>query len=136
LTYLGLFAGVNTCEIVWECRESLWKQLTTCLLTFISYSESWVTCRLSSSGDYSFELTRWVCNWLELVDEYRMLLEMDWEVWICHSFCESNLCAEALANLACEVGTNLIIYERCPLQIRSLYLSDYIGVSTPRLVRC
>jgi len=62
-------------------------------------------------------------------------LELNWEVWICHTFREANSCADALVNLACDGGFSLIIYERCPVQISLYLLVDYAGVSTPRLIR-
>jgi ribonuclease HI len=69
-----------------------------------------------------------------LVQNIRRLLELDWEVKICHSYREANFCADALANLACDGGFTMILYEQCPAQVRSIYLADVVGVYTPRLV--
>jgi len=69
-----------------------------------------------------------------LLTNIRSLLELNWEVRICHTFREANPCADALANLACD-GFSLIIYEQCPVQMRLCFLDDYVGVATPRLIK-
>ena len=69
-----------------------------------------------------------------LVQNIRRLLELDWEVKICHSYREANYCADALANLACDGGFTMISYEQCPAQVNSIYLADVVGAYTPRLV--
>jgi len=63
------------------------------------------------------------------------LLEMDWEVTVCHSYHEANKCVDALANMGCDGGEFLIIYEHCPTHVRHLLLADIVGVSTPRLIK-
>jgi hypothetical protein len=60
---------------------------------------------------------------------------MNWEVQICHSYREANVCANALANIACDGGFTLMLYEHCPAQISVLFLVDLTGVYTLRIVR-
>jgi ribonuclease HI len=70
-----------------------------------------------------------------LLHNIRRLIDQDWEVQVRHSFREANACADALANMACDSGFSLTLYEQCPAQIRSLYVADFVGISTPRLVK-
>jgi len=72
---------------------------------------------------------------LSLLTNIRSLLELNWEVHICHNFREANSCADALANLACDGGSSLIIYEQCHVQMRLCFLVDYVGVATPRSIK-
>jgi hypothetical protein len=46
------------------------------------------------------------------------LLELDWEVKIAHAYCESNKCADALANIGCQLGQKIVFYEECSPQMR------------------
>jgi len=72
---------------------------------------------------------------LSLFTNIRSLLELNWEVRICHTFREANSCADALANSACNGGSSLIIYEQCPVQMRLCFLADYVGVATHRVIK-
>ncbi|GAU44140.1 hypothetical protein TSUD_188010 [Trifolium subterraneum] len=49
-----------------------------------------------------------------LVLNIRKLLELDWEVIIAHAYRETNKCADALANVGCQLNRTLIFYEDCP----------------------
>jgi len=69
-----------------------------------------------------------------LVQNIERLLKLDWEVKICHSYKEANSCADALANLVCDGGFTMILYEQCPTQVSLFYLADVVGTYTPRLV--
>jgi len=62
------------------------------------------------------------------------LLEMEWEIKICHLHREANCCADALANMSCDSDDALQVFELCLSQISHLIFVDVIGVSTPRLV--
>jgi len=72
---------------------------------------------------------------LSLLTNIRSLLELNWEVRICHIFREANFCADTLANLACDGGSSLIIYEQCLVQMRLCVLADYVGLATSHLIK-
>ncbi|KAK2422059.1 Polynucleotidyl transferase, ribonuclease H superfamily protein [Trifolium repens] len=74
-----------------------------------------------------------VVGW-RLIHEIRRLLAMDWEVKICHSYREANACADALANLGCDHGPGLHVYNQCPPRVSSLLLADVMGITTPRII--
>lgn len=59
---------------------------------------------------------------------------MNWEVWIC-SYREVNVCAHALADIACDKGFTLMLDEHYLAQISMLFLADLTGVYTSRIVR-
>jgi hypothetical protein len=59
---------------------------------------------------------------------------LDWDVRICHTYREANLCADALAQIGCDLGNSMMYYESCPTQIRHLVTADAAGASVPRLV--
>jgi len=69
-----------------------------------------------------------------LVKNIRRLLELDWEVKICHSYREANSCAYTSVNLVCDGGFTMILYEQCSARVSSSYLADVVGAYTPRLV--
>jgi ribonuclease HI len=69
-----------------------------------------------------------------MVKRIRRLLEMDWEVHISHSYREANQCADALANMGCELSCNIVFFDACPSKIRHLFLADSWGHRTPRLI--
>jgi len=62
------------------------------------------------------------------------LLHMDCEVVVCHSYRETNRCADALADLGCSLHTNICFYESCPTQFSHLVIADALGVFVPRLI--
>jgi hypothetical protein len=66
--------------------------------------------------------------------EIRRLLALDWEVKVCHSYCEANVCADALANMGCEHSPGLRLYDHCPSRLRSLVLADAMGIATPKII--
>ncbi|GAU42972.1 hypothetical protein TSUD_188450 [Trifolium subterraneum] len=74
-----------------------------------------------------------VVGW-RIIQEIRRLLALDWDVKICHSYREANACADALANLGCDHGPGLRVYEQCPPKISSLLLADVMGITTPRVI--
>jgi hypothetical protein len=61
---------------------------------------------------------------------------MDWEVQICHSYRESNTCADALANLnlVCDHEPGMRVYDQCPARLSLLLLADVMGITTPRVI--
>jgi len=61
------------------------------------------------------------------------LLEMEWEIKICHFYWEGNCCADALANMSCD-SEDALGLELCPSLISHLIFVDVIGVSTPCLL--
>jgi ribonuclease HI len=69
-----------------------------------------------------------------LVVKIRHLLQMDCEVVVCHSYRETNQCADALADLGCSLHTNICFYESCPTQFSHLIVADALGVSVPRFI--
>jgi ribonuclease HI len=74
-----------------------------------------------------------IIGW-RLIKEIRRLLALDWEVKVCHSYREANVCADALANMGCEHGPGLRLYDHCPSRLRSLVLADAMGIATPRSI--
>lgn len=75
-------------------------------------------------------------QWIEygLNERFHSLLEVEWEIKICHLYREANLCEDALANMSFDSEDTLQVFELCPSQISHLISVDVIGVSTPRLV--
>lgn len=69
-----------------------------------------------------------------LVGQIRKLLSAEWEVRICHVYREANRSADALANLGCLDGPQLMFYEHPLVQVAQLLLLDVMGVSTPRTI--
>jgi len=70
-----------------------------------------------------------------LLHNIRRLIDQDWEVQVCRFFREVNACAYAMENMTCEKDFSLILYEQYPAQIKSLYLRDFVGISTPHFVK-
>ncbi|MCI74087.1 ethylene responsive transcription factor 1b, partial [Trifolium medium] len=52
----------------------------------------------------------------------------------CHSYREANACADTLANMGCEHGPGLRLYDQCPPRLSSLVLADVMGIATPRII--
>ncbi|PNX54347.1 ribonuclease H [Trifolium pratense] len=61
-----------------------------------------------------------VVGW-RIIQEIKRLLAMDWEVKICHSYRESNACADLLANLRCDDEPGMRVYEQCPASLIHYY---------------
>ena len=59
-----------------------------------------------------------------LCQKIRRFLQLEWEVKVCHTYREANLCVDALAKLGCSLGSTLICNESCPTQISHLLLVD------------
>jgi ribonuclease HI len=74
-----------------------------------------------------------VVGW-RLVQEIRRLMALDWEIKVCHSYREANVCADALANMGCDHDPGLQIYNLCPSSLRPLLVADSMGISTPRII--
>jgi len=62
------------------------------------------------------------------------LLTLEWEIKVCHSYREANACADALANMGCNHGLGLQVYEVCPARFNLLMLADVMGIATPGVV--
>jgi hypothetical protein len=63
-----------------------------------------------------------------------MLLALDWEIKVCHSYREANVCADALANMGCEHGPGIRLYDHCHSRLSLFLLADAIGIITPRVI--
>jgi hypothetical protein len=74
-----------------------------------------------------------VVEW-RLVQEIRRLLALDWDIEVCHSYCEANACADTLANMGCEHGPGIRLNEHCSSRLSSLLLDDTMGITTPRVI--
>jgi ribonuclease HI len=74
-----------------------------------------------------------VLGW-RLIQEIRHLLSLDWEILVCHSYREANACADALANMGCDHGPELRVYDQCPASLISLLQADVMGITTPRVI--
>jgi hypothetical protein len=53
-----------------------------------------------------------VSGW-RLIQEIWRFLSLDWEILVCHSYREANVCADALANMGCDHGSELRVYDQC-----------------------
>jgi hypothetical protein len=75
-------------------------------------------------------------NLYYLCPKYKILLmmELDWQVEISHTYREANKCADASANIDCSTGYDIMYYESCPSQISELYLADSLGITAHRLI--
>ncbi|GAU29740.1 hypothetical protein TSUD_392290 [Trifolium subterraneum] len=73
-----------------------------------------------------------VVGW-RIIQEIRRLFALDWDVKICHSYRETNVCVDALANLGCDHGPGLRVYEQYPPRVSSSLLADVMGITTPRV---
>ncbi|MCH81999.1 putative non-LTR retroelement reverse transcriptase, partial [Trifolium medium] len=69
-----------------------------------------------------------------LVWKIRRLMELDWEVVMHHAYRESNKCADALANLGCDMESTSFVYENCPSYLSELFLADLVWINTPRVI--
>jgi hypothetical protein len=65
-----------------------------------------------------------------LVKGIHRLLALDWEVHISHLYREANQCADALANMGCELSCNIVYFDVCQNRIKHLFVSDSLGHST------
>jgi hypothetical protein len=75
-----------------------------------------------------------IVGW-RLIREIRQLLALDWEIRICHIYCEANACANTLANMGCDQEPGLHVYEQqCPASLSSLLLMDVMDIATSRVI--
>jgi hypothetical protein len=86
---------------------------------------------LRSSNSF---LNQIIINCWRLIQEIRQLLSLDWEIIVCHSYRKANACADALANMGCEHGPELRVYDQCPASLISLLQADVMGITTPRVI--
>ncbi|MCI22363.1 hypothetical protein A2U01_0043539, partial [Trifolium medium] len=42
--------------------------------------------------------------------------------------------ADALANMGCDHGPRIRLYEQCPARLRTLLLADIMGITTPKVI--
>jgi hypothetical protein len=56
----------------------------------------------------------------------------DWKVVVYHVYGESNQCADALANVGCNMFTDVSFFDSCPHEISHLLTADSLGISIPR----
>ena len=63
-----------------------------------------------------------------LVVKIRRLLEIEWEVVVHHSYQEANQCSEALINLECYLGYNMMVFETCSSQFNNLLATSVLGI--------
>ena len=67
-----------------------------------------------------------------LKDIFR-LLDLDWEVKVCHTLREGNRGADALANIGINFPIGLHLFENAPPEVHEIILQDVAGVSFGRL---
>jgi hypothetical protein len=48
---------------------------------------------------------------------------------------EVNFIVDALTNLACDNDSEFVVYDTCPSIVRKCFQDDFLGVSTPQLVK-
>jgi hypothetical protein len=69
-----------------------------------------------------------------LCNQIRRLLQLEWEVLVCHTYREANICVDALAHIVCGLDFNVMFYELCPTQMSHLDLANMTGNSIPMLI--
>jgi hypothetical protein len=69
-----------------------------------------------------------------LVGRIRRLIDLDWEVNVQHVYRESNQCVNALANISCNMLTDVCFFESCPSQISHLMITDMLRIASPKVV--
>ncbi|PNY05004.1 ethylene responsive transcription factor 1b [Trifolium pratense] len=62
------------------------------------------------------------------------MMAMNWEVEVHHTYREANRCADALANMGCNLGYDITIFNSCPIQLSAIFAADNMGITTPRLI--
>lgn len=82
---------------------------------------------LANFGDVSFTGSA-------IVNRIRTLLCLDWDVCFSHCYREANACADAMATISCDEDVVLCLFESPPTLISPLWLTDLIGVVTPRVI--
>lgn len=58
-----------------------------------------------------------------LIQKIRRLLALEWKIKVCHSYRETNACADALAYIGCDHGSGLRMYE-----------ANVTEITTPKVV--
>ncbi|GAU46467.1 hypothetical protein TSUD_402340 [Trifolium subterraneum] len=71
---------------------------------------------------------------IALIRSIRRIIALNWNVKVYHSYRESNLCADAFANLGCALDENIVFFDTCSSQIRNLLFADISGHTTLRLI--
>jgi hypothetical protein len=51
-----------------------------------------------------------------LIGKIHMILALDWEVMVKHSYCKTNKCAGELANIRCTFDFTIVYYNSCPIE--------------------
>jgi hypothetical protein len=62
------------------------------------------------------------------------IIGLDWDIEISHSYREANKYADALVNVGCSLGRDILFYDVCPPFLSSLLLEDNLGITTPKLI--
>jgi hypothetical protein len=52
---------------------------------------------------------------------------------IISTYMEANACTDILANMRCDHGPELRVYDQCPTSLNSLLQADVMGITTPRV---
>ncbi|MCI01199.1 non-LTR retroelement reverse transcriptase-like, partial [Trifolium medium] len=82
---------------------------------------------ITSSGGGSF-------RGRSIVDKIWRLIDLDWEVLVHHTYRETNQCADALANMGCNMNDGRVYFDVCPSNISHSFLADALGTTTPRMI--
>jgi hypothetical protein len=53
---------------------------------------------------------------------------------VIHEYREANKCADALANIGCNLDHEVIFYDVSPVEVKEILLADEMGIVTPRLI--
>jgi ribonuclease HI len=128
----GVARGLGDCEVVvaelWGILEGLNHAWRLGFRRVELRCESQIVVHMLNKEE-NIHPARW-----SMCTRIKRLLRLNWEVRICHTYREANMCADALAHIGCELGNTLMFYESCPTQIRYLVAADAVGMSTPILV--
>jgi hypothetical protein len=54
-------------------------------------------------------------------------LQQDWEVLVCHTYDERNICADTLTHIGFCLNYNVIFHESCSIQILHVFLANKAG---------
>ncbi|CAN1130942.1 Putative ribonuclease H protein At1g65750 [Linum perenne] len=69
-----------------------------------------------------------------IIHQIRQLRSREWQVVVRHCFREANRVADLIADCGHSQVLGTHLYDVYPLNIRSAFLSDCIGVSFPRMI--
>jgi hypothetical protein len=65
-----------------------------------------------------------------IVRKIRRLLSTNWNVKVMHEYREAKKCADAHANIGCNLDHEVIFYDVSPVEVKEILLADAMGIAT------